>query len=398
VKLHVDLETFELIEGPGFRNPVTTLRFKRGDAAKLEVAFLRDGTTPEAIGDPVSLEMRFGVKPRNRYDVGYLVHTADWTMPAPETESPVYQCSPSFNTEELNSALNVGSATATELSEITLMGEITWREGSAEPTSTRTFLVIVENDVNRGDEGVPDSAEPAYPVPEGIELVARKGVANGYAGLDSGGKVPAAQLAITAASISDSTTTGRALIKATSAASARSTIGAMANPSLSGAPLHGLNQSGSWVGITQGQRAVLYSPYDYASYPLPQFFKGLALYVLDPTYSWYGYTLADLVSYMESYHGGSAFWGQVLTQGTGEWTIPGFAVLNLNGSSPIPVGALFSWPVLTSQPGRQNPGSEVYLDPNGMATLRFLNTGVVSVHGDLSTTGGGYGSYYPLIP
>jgi hypothetical protein len=315
-------------------------------------------------------------------------------MPSEGDDTPAYECALGFNTLQLNSALNLGSATATELSEITLMGEITWREGSAEPTSTRTFLVIVENDVNRGDEGVPDSAEPAYPVPEGIELVARKGVANGYAGLDSGGKVPAAQLAITAASISDSTTTGRALIKATSAASARSTIGAMANPSLSGAPLHGLNQSGSWVGITQGQRAVLYSPYDYASYPLPQFFKGLALYVLDPTYSWYGYTLADLVSYMESYHGGSAFWGQVLTQGTGEWTIPGFAVLNLNGSSPIPVGALFSWPILTSQPGRQNPGSEVYLDPNGMATLSFLNTGIVSIHGDLSTTGGGgYGSY-----
>jgi hypothetical protein len=33
VKLHVDLETLQLIEGPGFRNPVTSLRFKRGDAA-----------------------------------------------------------------------------------------------------------------------------------------------------------------------------------------------------------------------------------------------------------------------------------------------------------------------------------------------------------------------------
>jgi hypothetical protein len=394
VKLHVDLETLQLIQGPGQRSAVAALRFKRGDAARLQVVFLENGLTPVAIGNSNALEIQIGIKPRNQFDRSYLAHTADWSMPSEGDDTPAYECALGFNTLQLNSALNLGSATATELSEITLMGEITWREGSAEPTSTRTFLVIVENDVNRGDEGVPDSAEPAYPVPEGIELVARKGVANGYAGLDSGGKVPAAQLAITAASISDSTTTGRALIKATSAASARSTIGAMANPSLSGAPLHGLNQSGSWVGITQGQRAVLYSPYDYASYPLPQFFKGLALYVLDPTYSWYGYTLADLVSYMESYHGGSAFWGQVLTQGTGEWTIPGFAVLNLNGSSPIPVGALFSWPILTSQPGRQNPGSEVYLDPNGMATLSFLNTGIVSIHGDLSTTGGGgYGSY-----
>jgi hypothetical protein len=89
-------------------------------------------------------------------------------MPAVGAENPVYQCSPSFNTVELDSALGVGSSTGTELAEITLMGEITWREGSGEPTSTRTFLVVVENDVNRGTEGVPTSAEPPYPLPQNI--------------------------------------------------------------------------------------------------------------------------------------------------------------------------------------------------------------------------------------
>ena len=172
MKLYVDLETLELIEGPGFRNPVTSLRFKRGDAAKLVVAFLANGSTPSSIGNPATLEIHFGVKPRNRYDVGYLVHTADWTMPDPEADSPVYQCSPSFNTVELDSALGVGSSTGSEQSEITLMGEITWREGAGQPTSTRTFYVIVENDVNRGTEGVPTSAEPAYPAPESIATTA----------------------------------------------------------------------------------------------------------------------------------------------------------------------------------------------------------------------------------
>lgn len=170
MKLYVDLESLELIEGPGFRNPVTSLRFKRGDAALLEVAFLANGTTCQHIGDPGTLEIQFGVKPRTRYDVGYLAHTAVWTMPDPEETSPVYLCSPSFNTEELDSALGVGSSTGTELSEITLMGEITWREGAGAPTSTRTFIVVVENDVNRGTEGVPTEAEPAYPAPETIAL------------------------------------------------------------------------------------------------------------------------------------------------------------------------------------------------------------------------------------
>ena len=199
MRLYVDLETLQLIEGPGFRNPVNSLRFKRGDAAQLEVTFLANGTTPATIGDPATLELQFGIKPRGRYDVGYLVHESDWTLPAPEAESPSYLCSPSFNTNELDSAMQGGSATGSERSESTLMGEITWREGAGEPTSTRTFLVVVDNDVNRGTEGVPTDAEPAYPLPAAIELVARKGVADGYPSLDSGGaRIPVAQLPATA--------------------------------------------------------------------------------------------------------------------------------------------------------------------------------------------------------
>ncbi len=168
MRLYVDLETLELIEGPGFRNPITSLRFKRGDAARLEVSFLSNGTTAAEIGNPDTLELQLGIKPRGRYDVGYLVHESAWTLPASGAASPLYFCSPSFNTVELDSAMQVGSSTGTELSEILLMGEITWREGAGVPTSTRTFLVIVENDVNRGTEGVPTDAEPAYPAPQNI--------------------------------------------------------------------------------------------------------------------------------------------------------------------------------------------------------------------------------------
>ena len=175
MRLYVDLETLELIEGPGFRNPVTSLRFKRGDAARLEVSFLSNGTTAAEIGNPASLELQLGIKPRGRYDVGYLVHESAWTLPTIGAASPLYFCTPSFNTVELDSAMQVGSSTGTELSEIILMGEITWREGAGEPTSTRTFLVIVENDVNRGTEGVPTSAEPAYPAPGSMVLKSDEG-------------------------------------------------------------------------------------------------------------------------------------------------------------------------------------------------------------------------------
>ncbi len=170
VKLHVDLETLQLIQGPGQRSAVAALRFKRGDAARLHVVFLENGVTPVTIGDPDTLGIQIGIKPRNQFDRSYLAHTADWSMPSEGDDTPTYGCALSFNTLQLNSALNVGSPTAEELPEITLMGEITWREGVSEPTSTRTFLVVVENDVNRGDEGVPTSAEPPYPAPGSIVL------------------------------------------------------------------------------------------------------------------------------------------------------------------------------------------------------------------------------------
>ena len=194
VKLHVDLETLQLIQGPGQRSSVAALRFKRGDSARLQVVFLENGVTPATIGDPGALEIQIGIKPRNQFDRSYLAHSADWSMPSEGDDTPTYECALSFNTLQLNSALNVGSPTAEELSEITLMGEITWREGAGEPTSTRTFLVVVENDVNRGTEGVPVSAEPAYPAATLIEVKANKGAANGYAPLDAGGKVPVAHL------------------------------------------------------------------------------------------------------------------------------------------------------------------------------------------------------------
>ena len=157
MKLYVDLETLQLIEAPGFRSPVTSLRFKRGDASKLEVAFLTSaGAVYSLIGNRSTLAIEFGVKANADYAGGYLVHETVWTMPADDAIAPVYVCAPSFNTVELNAALGVGGST--ELASLTLMAEITWREGAGEPTSTRTFTIIVENDVVRTDTALPTTA------------------------------------------------------------------------------------------------------------------------------------------------------------------------------------------------------------------------------------------------
>ena len=162
MKLYVDLATLQLIEAPGFRNAVTSMRFKRGDAAELDVAFLTGGTTPAFLGDAEDVEIHFGVKVSGSYGGSYLAHSAVWTMPDPESLSPSYVCCPSFNTVELDEAMLVGETG--ELSSITLMGEISWTVGDGEPTSTRTFEIVVDNDVVRGSEINPTRATEGLPV------------------------------------------------------------------------------------------------------------------------------------------------------------------------------------------------------------------------------------------
>ena len=161
MKLYVDLETLQLIEAPGFRSPVTSLRFKRGDAATLEVAFLSSSASVYSlIGDRATLAMQFGIKAAANYAGGYLVHATTWVMPADGAVAPVYVCAPSFNTTELNTALRIGASP--ELATLTAMAEITWVDAAGSPVSTRTFEVVIENDVNRGTEGTPQS----NPTPE----------------------------------------------------------------------------------------------------------------------------------------------------------------------------------------------------------------------------------------
>ena len=170
VKLYVSLDQLQLIEGPGLTNPVSALRFKRGDESTLDVVFLRSSQAV-TLGDPDQLEIQFGAKERGKFHASYLVHSNDWTMPAEGDDAPTYQCVLSFNTTGIDDALRLDGET--QLAEITLMGEITWRDGTGEPTSTRTFLVVVENDVNRGTEGVPQSADPPYPAANQIALLAQ---------------------------------------------------------------------------------------------------------------------------------------------------------------------------------------------------------------------------------
>jgi hypothetical protein len=167
VKLHVDLDTLQLVAGPGQGSPPAPWVVKRGDTRTVDVVFLDAGLTPATIGDPDALEIRLGIKPARAFASDYLAHTAAFTMPQPGAE-PVYRASLCFNTVELDAALHVGESG--ELAELPLMAELTWRVDGGDPVSTRNFTVVVENDVNRGTEGLPQHANPPYPAPQDLAL------------------------------------------------------------------------------------------------------------------------------------------------------------------------------------------------------------------------------------
>ena len=142
MKFFVDLDLLQLVESPGYRNPVQTVRMKRGDGASLELRFYR-GTEPVTLA--AGALIKFGAKPVGDYTGDLIVESSDFILSGAD---PVYSATLTLNSDALNALIK--PAGGPEKSEITLMGEMTWRTTGL-PESTRTFSIIVENDVIRED-------------------------------------------------------------------------------------------------------------------------------------------------------------------------------------------------------------------------------------------------------
>ncbi|MCP5549219.1 MAG: hypothetical protein H7A50_17795, partial [Akkermansiaceae bacterium] len=154
----IDLDTLELIASATDRRRVTQVECKRGDGVFFEVQFVRDG-------DPQELEsgtvITFGAKAENKFDSGIVVLEDDFSFGG---TSPKYTATPSLNTVELNELFLIDGDDENDPPFVDLMGEFTWRVGSGNTTSCRTFRVRVHNDVVRGDEFSPTP----MPLPIGI--------------------------------------------------------------------------------------------------------------------------------------------------------------------------------------------------------------------------------------
>lgn len=159
MELFVELETLKLVTSQTDRRQVQSFSIKRGDALPLTVRFLQ-AQTPTRLD--ASTVISFALKESGKYDDGAVVLEQSFTastLGTPDSD-PHYTATPSLNTTELNALFNINSDSSDDPASVTLMGEITWQAtGDSGPTTIKTFNVVCENDVYRGDESAVTSQQ-----------------------------------------------------------------------------------------------------------------------------------------------------------------------------------------------------------------------------------------------
>ena len=187
MNLYFRSDTLALISSPEFRQALGGHGVTRGDTPELRVQFVRmsDGVIIDPFGPDYT--MNFSAKEVGVFDglplvaVGTAVRTSTIAGTAPnEVETDVaYTFTPSFNTAELNTELNVGEGT--DADHIDLNAQFEFLKDGVR-TSTQRFTLRVDNDVVRETDLLPD------------DLPSLLGEPLGVATLDADGKVPASQL------------------------------------------------------------------------------------------------------------------------------------------------------------------------------------------------------------
>ena len=154
MQIVIDLDTRKPQRSLTDSRTATQFDFKRGDDAVLEILFVRAGVQTQLT---VGIALTFGVKLRGRYDSTPLVQTNDFTLSGSGATAK-YIGYPSFNTAELNEAFGIDDSETNDVAVLDLMGEISWTEPTTEIlTSSETFSVRVNNDVNREDDAPPNA-------------------------------------------------------------------------------------------------------------------------------------------------------------------------------------------------------------------------------------------------
>ena len=166
MRIYHDLDSGVILQNEGFarqhnlQNPIT---MKRGDTSSIEIGFVRGLSGRELL--PAGSIVTVGMKEQGRFEGEFIVSGS--TSIAPDDESGFYSVEINLNTIELNTLLARDGDDSNDIESVLLMLEISiYNNGSI--TSSNTSFARIDNDVISGNEGVPETATPAFPPPASI--------------------------------------------------------------------------------------------------------------------------------------------------------------------------------------------------------------------------------------
>ena len=141
---------------------LSSLTFKRRDRFPVDVRFMRGGLVQEL---PTGATGKLGLKADKDFNGAFVASDLSWTKSGAGVAA-TYGFDLNLNTIQINALF----ACVPTPSSIALMLEIEWTEGD-QRTSSNTLSVTLENDIVRGDEGVPQDGDPVYPPPGNLLIL-----------------------------------------------------------------------------------------------------------------------------------------------------------------------------------------------------------------------------------
>lgn len=156
--LYFDLDAGIFVSGPGTRDRIDALSFKRGDTCRIDLRFVSGITVQELA---VGATGQIGLKESGQYDADFVAAATSWTKTGTGT-STVYSFDLNLATTELNALLGDDGTDGNDMASVALMFELEFVEDGV-TTSSPTLTATVYNDVIKGDETGPTDITEGTP-------------------------------------------------------------------------------------------------------------------------------------------------------------------------------------------------------------------------------------------
>ena len=151
--LYFDLDSAQLITGPGTRDAVNNLNFKRGDTCNVVVQFVSGLVAQELSSGATG---KLGIKAAGNYSGDYLAADTSWTKTGTGTAT-LYTFALNLATAEINAALTGDTASIPAILELEFVD-------TGVRTSSQTIACVINNDVIKGSETGPTDVTTGTPV------------------------------------------------------------------------------------------------------------------------------------------------------------------------------------------------------------------------------------------